>query len=233
MGKNNIYKMSFASIYPLYVQKAERKGRTKEEVNIIINWLTGYDDITLQAQIAKEANMEEFFQEAPAMNPKRTQIIGKICGVQIEEIEEPLMKEIRYLDKLVDELAKGKNLDKVLPNEETFTTIDAYIAAQPEKVQTVLYATRDKLREVLPNTKEKISWGMPTFWDKQNIIHFAAAKNHLGIYPGPAVIEAFAERLSEYKTSKGAIQFPFAKPLPLELIGDIAKWNYVNRHSEL
>jgi uncharacterized protein YdhG (YjbR/CyaY superfamily) len=104
--------------------------------------------------------------------------------------------------------------------------IDAYIAAQPENLQPFLRQVRDTIRTVLPEAEERISWSMPTYWDKHNIIHFAAFKKHIGIYPGPKAIENFTGRLMDYKTSKGALQLPYSKPLPLELIADIAKWCY-------
>lgn len=106
--------MKFANVYPLYVQKAERKNRTQAEVDQIICWLTGYDQAGLQAQIALGNDFAAFFAQAPAMNPARSLVKGVICGVRLEEIEDPLMKEIRYLDKLVDELAKGKAMEKIL-----------------------------------------------------------------------------------------------------------------------
>lgn len=106
--------MSVAKVYPFYVQKAEKKGRTKEEVDEIIRWLTGYSQEELEAQLEKQVDFEAFFAEAPKMNPSRALIKGVVCGVRVENIEEPLMKEIRYLDKLIDELAKGKAMDKIL-----------------------------------------------------------------------------------------------------------------------
>ncbi|WP_413288209.1 DUF2200 domain-containing protein [Bdellovibrio sp. HCB337] len=114
MAKHRIYTMSFASVYPLYVTKAEKKGRTKAEVDEIIRWLTGYSQKKLESQIKKQADFETFFAEAPELNPSRSLIKGTICGVKLEEIEEPLMREIRYLDKLIDELAKGKAMEKIL-----------------------------------------------------------------------------------------------------------------------
>ena len=111
---HRIYTMTFGSVYPLYVTKVERKGRTKDEVDEIIRWLTGYSKKELETVIEKELTFETFFARAPKMNPKRKKITGVICGVRIEEIEDPLMKEIRYLDKLIDELAKGKEMDKIL-----------------------------------------------------------------------------------------------------------------------
>ncbi len=111
---HNIFTMPFAKVYPLYVQKAERKGRTKAEVNTIIRWLTGYDAKGLQAQIKQENSFETFFAEAPAMNPNRELIKGVVCGVRVEDIEDPLMREIRYLDKLIDEMARGKAMEKIL-----------------------------------------------------------------------------------------------------------------------
>ena len=114
--KNNqrVFKMSFASVYPHYVAKAEKKGRTKAEVDAIVRWLTGYSQQELEARLEARTDFETFFAEAPRLNPARSAIKGMICGVRIEEIEEPTMREIRYLDKLVDELAKGKAMDKIL-----------------------------------------------------------------------------------------------------------------------
>ena len=106
--------MSVARVYPAYVAKAERKGRTKAEVDEIISWLTGYTQKKLEAELKKQTDFETFFAQAPKMNPKRSLITGSICGVKLAEIKEPLMREIRYLDKLVDELAKGKAMDKIL-----------------------------------------------------------------------------------------------------------------------
>ncbi len=111
--KNQIFGMKFADVYPLYLQKAERKNRTKEEVDQIICWLTGYNQAGLQQQIKQGNDFETFFARAPAMNPNRSLIKGVICGVRVEEIEDPLMQKIRYLDKLIDELAKGKALEKI------------------------------------------------------------------------------------------------------------------------
>jgi len=117
MKKPRIYTMSFAKVYPHYVQKAEKKGRTKEEVDEIICWLTGYSQEELEKQLDKQVDFETFFAEAPQMNPARSLIKGVICGVRVEEIEENLMREIRYLDKLIDELAKGKSMEKILRKE--------------------------------------------------------------------------------------------------------------------
>ena len=114
MTKHRIYTMSFASVYPLYVAKAEKKGRTKTEVDEIIRWLTGYSREELEAQLEKQTDFETFVAEAPLLNPSRTLIKGVICGVRVEDIKEPTMQEIRYLDKLIDELAKVKSMDKIL-----------------------------------------------------------------------------------------------------------------------
>ncbi|MGN7408779.1 DUF2200 domain-containing protein [Sporosarcina sp. SAFN-010] len=114
MTKHRIFTTSFSSVYPHYVAKAEKKGRTKEEVDEIIRWLTGYQQEELEAQIEKKTDFETFFSEAPQMNIGRTLIKGVICGIRVEDIEEPLMQEIRYLDKLIDELAKGKAMEKIL-----------------------------------------------------------------------------------------------------------------------
>ena len=114
MTNERVYKMAFSSIYPLLVQKAERKGRTKSEVDAVICWLTGYDDSGLQAQIMKNVDCETLFREAPQINPNAAKISGVICGYRVEKIEDPLMQKIRWLDKLVDELAKGKTMEKIL-----------------------------------------------------------------------------------------------------------------------
>ena len=114
MDNSRVFKMSFASVYPMYIKKAERKGRTKQEVDDIIYWLTGYDNQSLQQQIDKKTDFKTFFHEAPHMNPNVSKITGLICGYRVEEIEDKLMQKIRYLDKLVDELAKGKALEKIL-----------------------------------------------------------------------------------------------------------------------
>ena len=114
MNKERVYKMKISGVYPLYIQKALRKGRTKAEVDTVIQWLTGYDEQGLQSQINREADFETFFAEAPQINPNASQITGVICGVRVEEIEDSLIQKIRWLDKLVDELAKGKPLEKVL-----------------------------------------------------------------------------------------------------------------------
>ena len=114
MTKHRIYSMSLASVYPHYVAKAERKGRSKAEVDEIISWLTGYTQAALDQQLASNVSFEDFFVQAPRLNPSRLQIKGVICGVRVEDIAEPIMREIRYLDKLIDELAKGRAMDKIL-----------------------------------------------------------------------------------------------------------------------
>ncbi len=114
MNNERVYKMPFGSVYPLLVKKAERKGRTKQEVDRVICWLTGYDESGLQAQIERGADYETFFAQAPQMNPNAGKITGTVCGVRVEEIDDPLMQKVRWLDKLVDELAKGRPMDKIL-----------------------------------------------------------------------------------------------------------------------
>jgi hypothetical protein len=114
MAGHRVFAIKFAKVYPLYVQKAERKQRTKCEVDEVICWLTGYSRAQLERQIEGDGDLETFFAEAPAMNPRAALIKGTVCGVRLEEIEDPLMKKIRYLDKLIDELAKGKAMDKIL-----------------------------------------------------------------------------------------------------------------------
>jgi hypothetical protein len=114
MTKNRIFSMPFAKVYPMYVQKAERKNRTKDEVDQVIRWLTGYSQAGLEKQLKQQTDFETFFAQAPAFNPHASLIKGVVCGVRVEEVEDPLMQKIRYLDKLVDELAKGKAMEKVL-----------------------------------------------------------------------------------------------------------------------
>ncbi len=114
MDQNRVYRMLFASVYPLYIQKAERKGRTKAEVDCIIFWLTGYDEQSLQQQVDNESDLEAFFAQAPQINPNASLITGVVCGCRVEEIEDERMRNIRYLDKLIDELAKGKAMEKIL-----------------------------------------------------------------------------------------------------------------------
>ena len=114
MPKHDIFSITFAKVYPLYVQKAERKNRTKAEVDQIICWLTGYDQKGLQQQIKQETDFETFFAQAPAIHPNSALIKGVVCGIRVEEIDDPLMQKIRYLDKLIDELAKGKAMEKIL-----------------------------------------------------------------------------------------------------------------------
>lgn len=116
--KHRIYTMSFAGVYPLYVAKAQKKGRTKAEVDEIIRWLTGYSQDELQDQLDEETTFETFLAQAPRLNPARSLITGVVCGVRVEDIAEPTMREIRYLDKLIDELAKGKGMEKILRKEE-------------------------------------------------------------------------------------------------------------------
>lgn len=114
MTKPRIYTITFASVYPLYIAKAENKGHTKAEVDEIIHWLTGYDHKTLAAQIEKRVDLETFYAEAPRLNPDRRLVTGVICGVRVEEIQDPTVQEARYLDKLIDELARGKAMEKIL-----------------------------------------------------------------------------------------------------------------------
>jgi hypothetical protein len=114
MTKPRIYTISFASVYPLYIAKAEKKGRTKTEVDQIICWLTGYSQKGLKATIEEQTDLETFFAEAPQLNPLRSLIKGIVCGVRVEDIQDPIMREIRYLDKLIDELAHGKTMEKIL-----------------------------------------------------------------------------------------------------------------------
>ena len=117
MPKDRVFAIEFAKVYPLYVQKAERKNRTKEEVDRVICWLTGYDRAGLRQQIAKKNDLETFFAQAPFLHPNCSLIKGVVCGVRVEEVKDPLMRKIRYLDKLIDELAQGKAMEKILRQE--------------------------------------------------------------------------------------------------------------------
>jgi len=114
MQKHRVFAMSFASVYPMYVQKAERKARTKDEVDRVICWLTGYDEEGLREQLSRGSDLETFFAQAPAFHPNSALVTGVVCGVRVEEVEDPLMRKIRILDKLVDELAKGRPMEKIL-----------------------------------------------------------------------------------------------------------------------
>lgn len=114
MAHSRLYSMSIGSVYPLYIAKAERKGRSKDEVDTIFRWLTGHNQDSLEGELARGTTLEAFFETAPALNPARSLITGVVCGVRVETIEDPLMREIRYLDKLIDELAKGKAMEKIL-----------------------------------------------------------------------------------------------------------------------
>lgn len=114
MPRKQIFELIFADIYPLYIQKAERKKRTKEEVDAIIQWMTGYDQKGIEEQIVKRSDFKTFFEEAPCLNPKCSLITGVVCGIRVEEIEDPEAQKVRYLDKLIDELAKGKKMEKIL-----------------------------------------------------------------------------------------------------------------------
>ena len=114
MDNSRIYKLSFAGVYPMYIKKVERKGRTKQEVDEVIFWLTGYDEQALQQQIDRKTDFETFFAEAPALNPNASKITGVICGIRVEEIEDELVQKVRYLDKLIDEVAKGRAMEKIL-----------------------------------------------------------------------------------------------------------------------
>ncbi len=248
MNSEKVYAMSFSKIYPLLAAKVQKKGRTLEELDGLIGWLTGSRAEEIRDAVSRSVTYGDFFRNAPEPNPDREKITGVVCGVRVEDVEEPLMREIRYLDKLVDDLAKGKPVEKILPGKtkdmwecpkcgrtfrhrnqdhycgEAPATIGEYIGRQPEEVQALLRMVNGTVRKALPDAVEKISWSMPTYWNKRNLIQFAAFKKHIGLYPGPEAVEAFADRLQGYKTSKGAIQLPYDKPLPLELIADIAEW---------
>ena len=254
MDNEKVFRMNFGKLYDALLNKAVRKGRTKAEADEVICWLTGYSTEELEKARASDLCYGDFFRNAPALNPNRTLIKGVVCGVRVEEIEAPLMREIRYLDKLIDELAKGEPMEKILrkPEEPTLwvclqcgrsfrrkeqdhycgkapETIEEYILSQPEEVQPYLRQVNESIKGSIPEAKEKISWSMPTYWRGHNLIQFAAFKRHIGLYLGPEAVEAFADRLMDCKTSKGTIQLPYSKPLPLELIAELAAWCEANR----
>ncbi len=248
MDNKKVFSMSVAKIYPLLVAKAERKGRTKKEVDEVCCWLTGYTSEQIEKQIAKDVSYETFFNEAPQMNVNCHLITGSVCGVRVESIEDPMMQKIRWLDKLVDELAKGKSMDKILRNAaptakwkcpkcgrefkkkgqdhycgEKPKSIDEYIENQGEEFRDDLRLMRQILREALPDAEERISWSMPTYWKGHNILHFAAFKKHIGFYPGPEAVTEFSAELQDYHVDKGTIRIPYGK-IDSELISKIAKW---------
>lgn len=250
MDKEKVFSMSISKVFPLLIAKAERKGRTREEVNEIICWMTGYTDEQLTQQLEYGISYEKFFAEAPQMNPACNLIKGSICGIKVESIEDPLMQKIRWLDKMVDELAKGKPMEKILRKEqapamwkcpkcgrefkkkgqshycgEKPKTIEEYIAVQREDIQEELRTMQRILHDALPEAEERISWSMPTFWKDHNILHFSAAKQHIGFYPGPAAIIHFEEELKCYSTNKGTIRIPYGK-IDRELVTKIAQWCY-------
>ena len=224
MARKTVFEMNARSVYEMLVQKAERKNREKDEVDAVYCWLLGYSSEHLADLLKTDISYGELFQKAPAVNPKYTSITGVICGVRVEEIEDKQMRLIRCIDKMVDELTKGKSLEKVLRTGDEPATIDDYISQQGEKEQKYLRAVRKTIHEALPDAKEIISWGMPTYWNRRNIIHFAAQKKHIGLYPGDKAAEAFAEQLYGYDVSKGTIRIPYSDDLPLNLIAEIAEW---------
>lgn len=249
MRNEKVFQMEFSKIYDALLGKATRKGRTKDEVDEIICWLTGYSAEDLGKACSSCLSCGDFFRAAPAPNPNRTLIKGSVCGIRVEEVEDPLMREIRYLDKLIDELAKGRPMEKILrqPEEPALwvcpkcgrsfrrkgqdhycgkapETIEEYILGQPEEARPYLRQVNDAIKRNIPEAKEKISWSMPTYWKGRSLIQFAAFQRHIGLYPGPEAVAAFAGRLADFKISKGTIQLPYSKPLPLELIGEIAVW---------
>jgi len=224
----DVGEMKFAKVYDCLVVKAERKGRSAEEVDRVTKWLTGYKAKQLDELRQSDRSYRDFFAKAPAMNPNRALIKGKICGVQVETIEDPFMRSVRQLDKLVDELAKGKTMEQIL---RAPADTDTYIELQEDsEIRDVLRraraVVRDAVLEICPDAVEKISWGMPTWWAKHNLIHMAPSKKHLGIYPGAEGVERYAERLTQegYAFSKGAVQFPYKRGIPYEFIREIAAW---------
>jgi uncharacterized protein YdhG (YjbR/CyaY superfamily) len=225
MAKHRIYTTSFASVYPFYVAKAARKGRTKAEVDEIIRWLTGYTQKGLETQLDNKTDFETFFAQAPQLNPSRALITGVVCGVKVQDIQEPVMREIRYLDKLIDELAKGKTMEKILRKHIMKPeTVDDYIKGSPKEARDILETIRATIQKAAPGATEKISYGMPTFELHGNLVHFAAFKKHIGFYATPTGHDKFRKELAKYRHGKGSVQFPLDEPLQLELISKIVKF---------
>lgn len=224
MARKTIFEMNARSVYEMLVQKAERKSRKRDEVDAVYCWLLGYSYEQFTDLLKTDISYGALFQKAPAVNPKFTSITGVICGVRVEEIEDEQMRLIRCIDKMVDELTKGKPLDKVLRTGNEPATVDDYISQRGEKEQKYLRAIRETIRAALPDAKEIISWGMPTYWKGRNIIHFAAQKKHIGVYPGDNAVLVFSEQLKGYDVSKGTIRFPYNDDLPLNLIAEISEW---------
>lgn len=216
--------MNARSVYEMLVQKAERKNRTRDEVDAVYCWLLGYSPEQLRDLLDTDITYGELFLNAPAVNPKFTAVTGVICGVRVEEIEDEQTRLIRCIDKMVDELAKGKKLEKVLRSDSEPANVDEYIAMQGELARTCLSAIRDTIRKALPDAKEILSYGMPTYWKERNLIHFAAQKKHIGLYPGGEAAGVFSEKLQGYDVSKGTIRIPYNDELPLDLISEIAEW---------
>lgn len=159
MTRHRIFSFPFAKVYPAYVQKAERKGRTQQEVDRIICWLTGYDQAALLRQIERGTDFETFFAQAPAMHPNRHLIKGVVCGIRVEEVADPLMREIRYLDKLIDELAKGRPMEKIL-RQESGVSPKRSIAA-PAEIQRYNAGLAPGDKEICDRLAEEICTGLP------------------------------------------------------------------------
>ncbi len=224
VARKSVLEMDAAKVYGALVQKAEKKGKTRAQVDEIACWLTGYTPDSLAAALERGIDYGTLFREAPEMNPGRRAVTGVICGVRVEEIEDPLMHDMRCLDKMVDELTKGKAMEKILRSGSEPVSVDEYISQQPEAVRPMLEQVRGAIRTAVPDAKEIMSWGMPTYWKDRNLIHFAAQKKHIGLYPGEEAVRHFADRLTDFEVSRGTVRFPLNRPLPLELIGEIAAW---------
>ena len=224
MARKTVFEMNAGSVYEMLVRKAERKNRTREEVDAVYCWLLGYSPEIFKQILDTDITYGDLFNNAPSVNPKYTSVTGLICGVRVEYIEDTQMRLVRCVDKMVDELAKGKPLGKVLRSGDEPATVDEYIAARDEKEQKYLRAVRDTIRQALPDAEEVISWGMPTFRNGRNLIHFAAQRNHIGIYPGSEAVTVFSDELKNCDVSKGTIRFPYNDDIPLDLIAKIAAW---------
>jgi uncharacterized protein YdhG (YjbR/CyaY superfamily) len=248
--KHRIFTTSVSSVYPLYLAKAEKKGRTREELDEIIRWLTGYTQPQLEAILKTPTDFESFFANAPTPNPVRASITGVICGVRIQEIQESTMREIRYLDKLVDELAKGKSMEKILRSQPSTTavpsapprvestpgatkarpaaaptkmTFEGYLAGLQPAQREALEHLRRAIRAAAPKAEECICYGVPAYRLRGKfLVGFAAAARHCSFYPGSSV-QSFQDELRNYPTSKGTVRFPVDRPLPAALVRKLVK----------
>ncbi len=216
--------MIFASVYPYYVAKAEKKGRTKEEVDEIIRWLTGYTQKGLEAQMKKRTNFETFFAKAPKMNPLRTSITGLICGVRVEEIKDSVMREVRYLDKLIDELAKGRTMEKILrkTSPDTNKDIEKYNKALSKENKKICDILAVEITRSLPKAENKI-WHRNPVWflDGNPVAGYAKLKDcvQLLFWSGQSFKEKGLENEGSFKAAE--MRYTDASEIKIK---DLKRW---------